>query len=121
MTTQSVLLLAVFLLVLLALAWPLGLLLAKLGNGESVRGFRWLARIEHALYRLAGVKAETGMNWKTYALALLAFNALGTLFVYAVQRVQVWLPLNPQALTPATIFCATCHERTPTRCPADRR
>jgi K+-transporting ATPase ATPase A chain len=37
------------------------------------------------------------MNWKTYALALIAFNSLGALFVYALQRLQGWLPLNPQA------------------------
>src|ERR1035437_8901761 len=37
------------------------------------------------------------MTWKTYAIALLVFNALGALFVYAVQRLQFWLPLNPQA------------------------
>ena len=38
------------------------------------------------------------MTWKTYAFALLVFNALGVLFVYAVQRLQLWLPLNPQAM-----------------------
>ena len=97
MTTQSTLLLAAFLLVLLVLAYPMGIFLAKVGDGTSIRGLGWLARFEHALYRIAGVKAETGMSWKNYALALLVFNALGTLFVYGVQRLQAWLPLNPQA------------------------
>ncbi|HJV74697.1 MAG TPA: potassium-transporting ATPase subunit KdpA [Noviherbaspirillum sp.] len=97
MTTQSTLLLAAFLLVLLVLAYPLGTYLAKIGDGTPIRGLGWLARFEHVLYRLAGVKPETGMGWKTYTLALLAFNALGTLFVYAIQRMQAWLPLNPQA------------------------
>ncbi|HVK96005.1 MAG TPA: potassium-transporting ATPase subunit KdpA [Noviherbaspirillum sp.] len=97
MTTQSTLLLAAFLLVLLVLAYPMGIFLAKVGDGTSIRGLGWLARFEHALYRIAGVKAETGMSWKNYALALLVFNALGTLFVYGVQRLQAWLPLNPEA------------------------
>jgi len=97
MSTQSVILLAVFLLVLLALAYPLGSYLAKVGGTAPIRGLGWLARFEQFLYRLAGSNAQTEMSWKGYAIALLVFNALGTVFVYAVQRLQAWLPLNPQA------------------------
>ena len=98
MTTQSIVLLAVFMLVLFALAYPLGILLARVGNGSAVPGMGWMGKIENGLYRLAGVKAEAGQDWKSYAVALVAFNALGTLFVYGVQRLQLWLPLNPQGL-----------------------
>ena len=98
MTTQSFVLLAVFLVVLLALAWPLGILLTRVGNGTAVPGLGWLGKIENVLYRMAGVKADTGQDWKSYALALVVFNAVGALFVYGVQRVQLWLPLNPQGL-----------------------
>lgn len=98
MTTQSLVLLAVFLVVLLALAYPLGILLTRVGNGTAVPGLGWLAKIEHLLYRLAGVKADSGQDWKSYALALIVFNTVGALFVYGVQRVQLWLPLNPQGL-----------------------
>lgn len=97
MTTQSVVLLIVFLAVLLVLAFPLGTYLAKVGENTSLRGLGWLSKIEHFFYRISGVSPETGMNWKTYAIALLVFNALGGLFVYGVQRLQQWLPLNPQA------------------------
>ncbi|WP_175625902.1 MULTISPECIES: potassium-transporting ATPase subunit KdpA [Oxalobacteraceae] len=97
MSTQSVILLAVFLLVLLVLAYPLGTYLAKVGGTAPIRGLGWLARFEQFLYRLAGSNAQTEMSWKGYAIALLVFNVLGTLFVYAVQRLQAWLPLNPQA------------------------
>lgn len=97
MSTQSVILLAVFLLVLLVLAYPLGTYLAKVGGSAPIRGLGWLARFEQFLYRLAGSNAQTEMSWKGYAIALLVFNVLGTFFVYAVQRLQVWLPLNPQA------------------------
>ncbi|RQO36491.1 potassium-transporting ATPase subunit KdpA [Herminiimonas sp. KBW02] len=97
MSTQSVILLAVFLLVLLVLAYPLGTYLAKVGGTAPIRGLGWLARFEQFLYRLAGSNAQTEMSWKAYAIALLVFNVLGTLFVYAVQRLQAWLPLNPQA------------------------
>ena len=98
MDTQSLALLALFFAILLALSWPLGILLARVAEGGRVRGFGWLYRIEAGLYRAAGVDAATGMHWKTYALSLLAFNALGTLVVYLLQRVQAWLPFNPQSL-----------------------
>lgn len=97
MSSQSIILLAVFLLVLLVLAYPLGSYLAKVGGTAPIRGLGWLARFEQFLYRLAGSNAQTEMSWKAYAIALLVFNALGTLFVYAMQRLQAWLPLNPQA------------------------
>ena len=95
MSTQSLLLLASFLAVLLALAWPLGRLLAVVSEGErAVPGLAWLHRGERALYRAAGVTGP--MAWRAYAGALIAFNLLGAVFVYAVQRLQAWLPLNPQ-------------------------
>jgi potassium-transporting ATPase potassium-binding subunit len=97
MTSQSMTLLVVFLAVLVTLAYPMGLYLAKVGDGSTIRGLSWVGRIEHLLYRIAGIDANAGMSWKRYAIALLLFNALGTVFVYAVQRLQVWLPLNPQA------------------------
>lgn len=101
MTIQSFILLAVFLAVLLALAWPLGIVLARVGDGGRIPGFGWLEKIEQLLYRAAGVplKAEErGQGWKAYAIALLLFNGIGALVVYGLQRVQAWLPLNPQGL-----------------------
>jgi K+-transporting ATPase ATPase A chain len=98
MDLHSLALPALFLALVLALAWPLGILLARVAEGGPVRGFGWLRRVEAALYRAAGVDAHAGMDWKAYTFALLAFNALGTLVVYALQRVQAWLPLNPQGL-----------------------
>jgi K+-transporting ATPase ATPase A chain len=89
---------ALFFVLLLAASWPLGIMLARVAEGGRVRGFGWLHRVEALLYRVAGVTADAGMDWKAYTLALLAFNALGTLVVYLLQRVQAWLPLNPQGL-----------------------
>jgi len=51
---------------------------------------------ERTLYRVAGINPEEDMSWKRYALAMLAFNIAGLLLVYLLQRVQQWLPLNPQ-------------------------
>ena len=104
MTSTAWGLLALYLLVLLLLSWPLGKWLARLNAGDLPG---WIKRIEAPLYRLAGVAPEQSMAWSRYALALLAFNGLGVLFVYAVQRMQQWLPLNPAAMpivTPDSSF-----------------
>ncbi|MDY0965468.1 MULTISPECIES: potassium-transporting ATPase subunit KdpA [Massilia] len=98
MTTEFIVLLAVLLLVLLALAWPLGRFMARVAADGKVPGLGWAAGIERALYRLAGPAATAGQDWKAYALALIAFNAVGALFVYGLQRVQAWLPLNPEGM-----------------------
>jgi K+-transporting ATPase ATPase A chain len=98
MTSQSILLLLVFLLLLLALAYPMGIYLAKVGADEVIPGANWLGKFEHLLYRIAGINAQSAMEWKTYAFSLLVFNALGALVTYAIQRVQIWLPFNPQNL-----------------------
>lgn len=98
MTAQSLLLLAAFLLVLLALAWPVGLYMAHVAGRGAVPGMRWLGLVERLLYRAAGPAAAQDQGWRAYAFALLLFNAVGALFVYAVQRLQGALPLNPQAL-----------------------
>lgn len=95
MSTSSWGLLALFLTVLLVAAWPLGIWLARLSAGNLPN---WMQRVEAPLFRLAGTSAEKSMNWSQYALALLAFNALGVFVVYALQRLQVWLPLNPAAM-----------------------
>ena len=98
MATQSIALLIVFLTLLLALAWPLGILLASVGGHGAVPGMRWLARFEHLIYRATGVDPKQGQDWKSYAIALLLFSVIGALVTYGLQRVQGWLPLNPQAL-----------------------
>ena len=98
MDTHSLALPALFLALVLAMSWPLGILLARVAEGGRVRGLGWLHRVESFLYRIAGVEQGAGMDWKAYALALIAFNGLGTLVVYLLQRVQAWLPLNPQGL-----------------------
>ena len=99
MTTQSFILLVAFLAVLLALSYPMGLYLAKVGDGTPIPGLGLMVKVENFFYRLSCITADSAMmGWKTYAIALLVFNALGAIAVYTVQRLQAWLPLNPQAL-----------------------
>jgi K+-transporting ATPase ATPase A chain len=90
--------LAVYLGLLLALAWPLGAALAAIAEGRLPRALAPLRAVENGLYRLAGVDASAGMGWRRYAVALLAFNALGVVAVFALQRLQGLLPLNPAGM-----------------------
>jgi K+-transporting ATPase ATPase A chain len=93
-TSHSWTLLVVYSIVLLLLAIPMGRYIANVMEGK----FRFLGKIEGGLYRLCGVKADVDMNWLHYALGILLFNGIGVLVVYAIQRLQFWLPLNPQAM-----------------------
>ena len=94
MNMQGWSLLAAFSVVLLVLALPLGRYIASVMEGRMALA----GKIEARLYRMCGVKADAEMGWLQYALALLLFNTLGVLTVYALQRMQLWLPLNPQGL-----------------------
>ncbi|NMM08999.1 MAG: potassium-transporting ATPase subunit KdpA [Polaromonas sp.] len=99
MSSSSWGLLALYLAVLLAASWPLGIWLARLSSGKLPG---WMLRAEAPLYRLAGTSADKSMHWSHYALALLVFNGLGVLAVYALQRLQAGLPLNPAGMVPVS-------------------
>ncbi len=97
MSTHAWLLLGVYLLVLLVAAKPLGSYIANVMEGRATLAQRLGGGFEAVLYRLCGVRREEEMGWLHYAVAILLFNLLGALAVYALQRLQLWLPLNPQA------------------------
>ncbi len=88
--------LTMYLAVLIALAYPLAIYLARIANPLALGGIA--GRFERGLYRVAGVDPAAEMSWPQYAVALLCFNVLGVIAVYLAQRLQVWLPWNPQAL-----------------------
>ena len=92
----------IYLVIILALVKPLGSYMARVYGGEKTCLYRVLGPVERFIYRLAGVKPDADMAWKEYALALLLFNVLGILVVYALQRFQHWLPLNPMKFGPVT-------------------
>jgi potassium-transporting ATPase potassium-binding subunit len=96
MSAQAWLTLAVYLVVLLVLAVPLASYLARIADSAPLGGVA--GKFERGLYRAAGVDTAQDMPWTRYAFAVLLFNTLGVLVVYAVQRLQVWLPWNPQSL-----------------------
>ncbi len=93
MSNHAWLLLGLFLIVLLLTVKPLGTYIANVMEGR----FRLAGKIENPLYRLCGIRPDEEMGWLKYAFAILLFNALGALAVYALQRLQADLPINPQA------------------------
>ena len=96
MTANDVTQLLLYLIVLLALAKPLGAFMARVYEGRPCGLDGALGWLERLIYRVAGVRPGHEMGWKTYAIAMLLFNAVGMLLVYALQRLQGGLPLNPQ-------------------------
>ncbi len=80
---------------LLALARPLGGYMARVYEGE-LSANRLVARLENSIYRLSGVNPQKEMQWTGYAMAFLSFNLFGAIALYALQRFQGFLPLNPQ-------------------------
>jgi potassium-transporting ATPase potassium-binding subunit len=88
-----------YLLVLLLLIKPLGAYMARVFKGERVFLTRAVGSVERFIFRIARVNSDEGMDWRTYALAMLLFNIAGLLLVYLLQRLQGVLPLNPQGLS----------------------
>jgi len=95
MNANNLLQILLFIVVLLAAAVPVARYLTGVMDGSS-RVVRVFGPLERALYRIAGVDAGTEMNWRQYAIATIAFNALGALFLYGLLRLQGLLPGNPQ-------------------------
>jgi K+-transporting ATPase ATPase A chain len=99
MTTNGLLQIFLFIAILVALARPLGSYMARVYEGRPLWGIdRLLGPVERLIYRVCGVRAEEEMDWKVYALAVLLFSAVGMIVLYLQQRLQQWLPLNPQKL-----------------------
>ncbi len=107
MTANGLLQIGLYLVVLLALAGPLGAYMARVYVNRPCGLDRLLGPVERLVYRATGVRPEEEMDWKVYALAMLLFSAVGWAVLYALQRLQGLLPWNPQglgAITPDSSF-----------------
>jgi len=98
MSASDLLQISLFLVLLMALVKPLGSYMADVFEGRPCFMDKILRPLELWIYRLSRVSANEEMGWKTYAVSMLLFNALGFLAVYLLQRVQGHLPLDPQGL-----------------------
>src|SRR5215471_16092788 len=95
MTTNGMLQIAVFFLVILALVKPLGTFMARVFESKP-------RRVESWIYRVCGIDPAHEQNWMQYAGGMLIFSLVSLLFTYLLQRVQHWLPLNPQGFGPVS-------------------
>jgi K+-transporting ATPase ATPase A chain len=102
MTTNGLLQIGLYVLVLVAFAKPLGAYMARVYEGKPFGLDRVLGPVERLIYRVTGVRADEEMDWKVYALCVLLFSVTGVVFLYALQRLQGVLPLNPQSFGAVT-------------------
>ncbi|MGC1454059.1 MAG: potassium-transporting ATPase subunit KdpA [Nitrospirota bacterium] len=99
MTGNDIVQIVLFFGVLWLLAKPLGVYMARVYEGKPSGLDRVLGPVERLFYRICGIKPEEEMSWTKYAGAVLLFSAAGFFLVYFLQRLQAFLPLNPQKFT----------------------
>jgi K+-transporting ATPase ATPase A chain len=107
MTANGWLQFAVFFTVLLLLMRPLGLYIARVLEGQKTFLDPVLRPLERLLYRACGIQADQEMSWQQYSVAMLVFSLVSLLLTYLIERVQAFLPWNPQHLAgvaPASAF-----------------
>jgi K+-transporting ATPase ATPase A chain len=102
MTANGILQILLFFALVLLITRPLGAYMARVLNGERTPLDRALGPLERLLYRLCGIDPTQEQHWTTYTVAMLLFNAVGGLLLFAMLRLQHILPLNPQGLGPAS-------------------
>lgn len=98
MNSNIIIQIGLYLLLLCLIAKPMGLWINAIMTGEKHFLSRIGEPVERFFYKLAGIDAQHEMNWKHYAIALMSFNILGVFVVFLLQKLQFFLPLNPQQL-----------------------
>jgi potassium-transporting ATPase potassium-binding subunit len=98
MLSNSIIQIAVFFILVTAISVPLGLYMARVFSHEHTFLDRVLTPIESLIYRICGINPEVEMGWAAYAISMLAFSLISMIFLYGLQRLQYYLPLNPQGL-----------------------
>jgi potassium-transporting ATPase potassium-binding subunit len=101
-TVQGWLQIAFYVVVLTALAWPLGIYMARVYQGERVWLTPVFAPLERLIYRLLGPRAHTQQDWKSYGLTTLVFSVVFFLLLYLILRTQGIHPWNPEGFDSAS-------------------
>jgi len=99
MTPNGFLQLALYFLVLLLVTKPLGIYMTKVFSGERTLLSRLLGPVERFIYRICRIDEHEEQHWTTYTAAMLMFSLVGLLVLYGLQRLQYYLPLNPQGFS----------------------
>ncbi len=98
MPSNSIVQLAVYFILVTAISVPIGLYMARVFSHEHTFLDPVLEPIERLIYRLCGIDPRVETGWAPYAISMLAFSLISMIFLYALQRLQYYLPLNPQGL-----------------------
>jgi K+-transporting ATPase ATPase A chain len=98
MTSQAMLQVALYVVVLVALAKPLGIFMADVYEGRRTFLSPILRPVERLIYRVARIDEQSEVDWKRYTVGVLLFNFMGVVVVYLLQRLQGVLPLNPAGM-----------------------
>lgn len=98
MTINGWLQILLFIAIIIAVAKPVGIFMTHVFNGERTFLHFVLRPVERLIYRLTGVDEKREMRWTEYAAAMLLFSVVSLLLLYLIQRLQGYLPLNPQKL-----------------------
>src|SRR5262245_10233148 len=107
MTTHDWLFVAAVIVAIVVATPLLGSYMAKVYGDGPAPGDRVFKPVERVIYRIVGVDPEREQRWTVYAQSLLAFSVISVLFLFVLQRVQQWLPLNPsdmKSVPPALAF-----------------
>jgi K+-transporting ATPase ATPase A chain len=99
MTLSGVLYIVAFFLLLLVVTKPLGLFMANLFEGKRTFLHPLLRPLERLIYRLCGIREDSEQRWTQYAASVIAFSLVSFLFVYIIQRLQGFLPVNPMGFS----------------------
>jgi K+-transporting ATPase ATPase A chain len=102
MTVNGWVQIAIYFALIVASVKPLGLFMARIFEGERTFLRPILRPLERGIYRICGVRENEEQHWTTYTVAMLLFSAIGFVTLYALQRLQVALPFNPQNLPAAS-------------------
>ena len=98
MTTIDIIFILIFIIFAIILAIPIGKYMSKVFTGQKTFMTPFIQPVEKFIYRIVGVDEKEEMNWKQYAYALIVFNIISIIFLFALQLLQGFLPLNPQGL-----------------------
>ncbi len=98
MTSNGWLQILIFIAIVVAIAKPVGIFITKVFNGERTFLHPVLRPVERLIYRLTGVDEKREMHWSEYAVAMLLFSVVSMVLLYLIQRLQGYLPFNPQNL-----------------------
>lgn len=91
-----------YLAALLLCAKPLGTYMARIYEGRTPGPARWVRPLETGIYRVCGIRADEETDWKRYTIDMLLFHLVGFVFLYGLQRLQSFLPLNPAGMGPVS-------------------